>query len=227
VNAIPANLAEVKERIADAAARSGRPPDAVQLVAVSKTVADEAVLAAYAAGQRVFGENRVQEMTARAARLPDGCEWHLIGHLQRNKVRPALTCAAAIHSVDSEALLRRIGRLAEETGARPRILIEVNISGEASKSGVTPDGAPAVLEAGREYASVACVGLMTMAPFDAPEGTLRQVFGGLRDLRDRLAGETGLPLAELSMGMSGDFEIAIEEGATLVRVGTAIFGSRH
>ena len=223
---IPANLTEVRERISAAASRAGRPAGRVRLIAVSKTVDDEAIRLAYAAGQRAFGENRVREMAGKSARLPADCEWHLIGQLQRNKVRPAVTCAAWIHSADGVPLLRRIDRIAAEEGVRPRVLIEVNISGEDSKSGIPPEQAAILLDAVRDLPSLSCVGLMTLAPYGAAERVLRQVFGGLRALRDRLAAATGMPLPELSMGMSGDYEIAVEEGATMVRVGTAIFGSR-
>ncbi len=242
-SAIPDNLEQIRRRIAGAAVRAGRAPESVRLVAVSKNHPAEAVAAAYAAGQRVFGENRPQELRDKRLQLPVDCEWHMIGHLQSNKARLAVQTAAWIHSVNAVDLLQRLDRVAgEEAGGpqpeagnaqhatrntkRPVILLEINIAGEASKSGARPDAARELLEAALRSPHLDCRGLMTMAPYDAPEAELRRVFGGLRELRDRLAAEFGAPLPELSMGMSDDFEIAVEEGSTLVRVGTAIFGER-
>lgn len=225
MSCIAENLHQIHARMAVALAQSGRSAGAVRLIAVSKTFPAEAIAEAHAAGQIQFGENRVQELIDKAPRLPTDCEWHLIGHLQQNKVRQALTYAAWIHSVDSLRLLNRINLLATEMGVTPGILLEVNVSGEESKFGLAPDAVEAVLEAGRG-GPARCRGLMTVAPLEASTSELRAVFAGLRRLRDRLAGNTGLELPELSMGMSSDFEIAIAEGATLVRVGSAIFGRR-
>ncbi len=223
MDGIAERLQAVRERLDTALVRAGRAPGAARLVAVSKTFPAEAVRDAYSAGQRAYGENRVQELCAKAPVLPSDIEWHLIGHLQANKVRHALAHAAWIHSIDSLELLRRVLRLAEEDGASPRLLLEVNVSGEESKFGMRPDDVEAVLAAAP---SPLLAGFMTVAPADASERELHQVFAGLRDMRDRMERVTGLALPELSMGMSGDFEIAVAEGATLVRVGSAIFGHR-
>jgi pyridoxal phosphate enzyme (YggS family) len=220
------NLQAVRRRLDAACAAAKRPASAVRLLAVSKTfpAADAGEL--FAAGQPCFGENKVQELEAKAPVLPAAIEWHLIGHLQHNKVRAALQYAAWIHSVDSADLLARIERIAAETGAHPKLLLEVNVSGEESKFGLRPEEVLPVLRTLPPDAPAPVVGLMTMAPFNAPPETLHQVFAGLRTLRDQCAAATGLPLPELSMGMSGDFEIAVAEGSTIVRVGTAIFGHR-
>jgi pyridoxal phosphate enzyme (YggS family) len=225
MNDINDNLKQVRERIATAALRCGRTPSEVTLLAVSKTFPAEIVAEALAAGQCKFGENRVQELSKKAPLLPAECQWHLIGHLQQNKVRQALQYASVIQSVDSLPLLQRINRIAAEMQLEPEILLEINISGEASKFGAHPDEAEALLEATRS-GPARCTGLMTIAPLQASETELSAVFSGLRKLRDHLVSSTGLALPELSMGMSGDFEIAIAEGATIVRIGSAIFGQR-
>jgi len=219
-------LAQVRSQIAAATAAAGRDPQAVRLVAVSKTVGAEAVWRAMAAGQTEFGENQVQELVRKEQTVPGPCTWHLIGHLQGNKVRLAIRAAAWIHSVDSVPLLERIERVAGEEGRCPAVLLQVNLSGEASKSGLHPGQAEGALRCALRCRNLSCRGLMVMAPFDAPEAQLHTVFGGLRQLRDRLQDSTGTALPELSMGMSGDFAVAIREGATLVRIGTAIFGPR-
>ncbi len=223
---IAENLAAIRSRVANAARKAGRNPASVKLLAVSKTFPPEAVAEAYAAGQNCFGENRVQELECKVPILPKEIEWHQIGHLQANKVRGALKFSSWIHAVDSLALLQRIERLATEMDAHPKLLLEVNVSGEESKFGLRPDEVATLLDWLPENAPAPVVGLMTMAPFDVLEAVLHEVFGGLRQLRDRLQQETGHPLPELSMGMSGDFETAILEGATIVRVGSAIFGHR-
>jgi len=220
------NLAAMRRQIREAAEAAGRDPTTVRLVAVSKTVDSAQVLKAYAAGQRDFAENLVPELMRKAQGLPLDCTWHLIGHLQRNKARQAVQGAAWIHSVDSVGLLERLERLADEEHRRPTVLLQVNLSGEATKSGVTSEGAAALLRGALQCPHLSCRGLMTMAPYGASEAELRTVFGGLRRLRDRLQEESGTALPELSMGMSGDFRVAISEGATLVRIGTAIFGAR-
>ena len=202
---------------------AGRPAGAARLIAVSKTFPPECVMEAYGFGQRAFGENRVQELSEKAPKLPKDIEWHLIGHLQANKVRAALEHASWIHSVDSLSLLQRVERIAAELGVTPKVLLEVNVSGEESKSGLRPQDVPAVLDG---CPSKLLAGFMTVAPFGASETELHGIFGGLRELRDSMEARSGLKLPELSMGMSGDFEIALAEGATIIRVGTAIFGHR-
>lgn len=213
------------ELVAAAAAACGR-SGRVRLVAVSKTFPEPLLREAYAAGARELGESRMQELVPKAAALPPDIAWHLIGHLQANKVRPAVKLAAWIHSVDSVELLQRIDRIAGEEGRHPQVLLEVNVLGEASKFGLTPEQALAAGEAFAGCSHLRVAGLMTMAPYEAPEAVLRQCFGGLRRLRDAMEARWGVSLPELSMGMSGDFGIAIEEGATIVRIGTAIFGGR-
>ncbi len=220
------NLAEVRDRIVDAAVRAGRPVSAVELIAVSKTVPVEAIQAAYAAGQRVFGESRVRELEEKTAQCPEDCQWHMIGHLQRNKVRQVLRYSSFIHSVDSVMLLERIDRIAAEEGLRPSVLLEVNLTGEPSKFGVAPEQCPGLMQQALGLAHLQCSGLMTMAPYGAEQALLHQVFGGLRRLRDEMQVKFDVALPDLSMGMSDDFEVAIAEGATWVRVGSAIFGER-
>lgn len=216
-------LQQVQERIDEALRASGRSAGSARLIAVSKTFPAECVAEAYDCGARAFGENRVQELSEKAPKLPSDIEWHLIGHLQQNKVRAALEHASWIHSVDTLALLRRIENISGELCVSPRLLLEVNISGEESKFGLKPSEVPEVLDA---CPSKFLVGFMTVAPMGASESELHQVFGGLRELRDAMETRTGLKLPELSMGMSADFGIAISEGATMVRVGSAIFGAR-
>ncbi len=222
-----ANLTSVRESVAQAAVAAGRSPESVRLLAVSKTFPAADVLEAYSqGGQLCFGENRVQELESKAPVLPTEIEWHLIGHLQNNKVRAALKFASWIHSVDKPELLNRIEKIAAELSVHPKLLLEVNISGEASKFGLRPEEVSQLLAELPADAPAPVVGLMTMAPLDATDAELHQVFGGLRELRDSLEREHKIQLPELSMGMSGDYHIAIAEGATIVRVGTAIFGHR-
>ena len=222
---IAENLKSINERIANALAKSGRPADGARLLAVSKTFPAEVVKEAYDAGQLCFGENRVQELAEKAPKLPSDITWHLIGHLQQNKVRQALQHAAWIHSVDSSDLFARINRIAAELNVAPRILLEVNISGEESKFGLKPDDVEKTV-ADNLGGPASCVGLMTVAPALASEAELHKIFEGLRNLRDKIQSNLKTSLPELSMGMSGDFEIAIAEGATIVRIGSAIFGHR-
>lgn len=226
---IAANLAAVRARIAAAAARVGRPADAVRLIAVSKTFGPEHVLAAAACGQRDFGENRVQEALPKiAACSAPPLNWHLIGHLQSNKARKAIGPFACIHSVDSLDLLRRLDAIAAEEGRPVDGLVQVDLAGEATKFGAPPEEAQAMLDEASRCRRVRIVGLMLMPPlFDEVE-QVRPYFVRLRTFRDEQAarGVDASHLAELSMGMSHDFEVAIEEGATIVRVGTAIFGGR-
>jgi len=220
------NLESVHARIAAACARAGRAPDAVRLLAVSKTYGPDAVRAAAAAGQRWFGENRVQEAAAKIPECPGNLAWHLIGHLQSNKAALAARLFDWVHSVDSAKLLETLDRHAAEAGRTLRALVQVNVSGERSKSGLAPAAVPAVLALAPRLRNVQIAGLMTIPPLAADPETARPFFRKLRELRGEWAAATGLDLAELSMGMTHDLEVAIEEGATVVRVGTGIFGAR-
>jgi hypothetical protein len=219
-------LESVRKRIADAAVACGRSPSEVKLVAVSKTKSDDAIREAYAAGQRAFGENYAQELAAKAeslADLPD-IEWHFIGHLQTNKARLVARWAHVVHTVDSTVLARELAKRVVSAGRGPiPVLIEVNVSGERQKHGAGPSELDDVMTAVRAEAGLALRGLMTMPPFGDPEAA-RRTFGTLVSLRSLHGGAGALP--ELSMGMSSDLEIAIAAGATMVRVGTAIFGDR-
>jgi pyridoxal phosphate enzyme (YggS family) len=226
---IKENIAQVKARIAAAAERCGRTPESIRLVAVAKTHPAEAVQAAVAAGATIIGENYIQEARTKfdaLVHLP--VEWHFIGHLQGNKAKYAVRLFQLIHTVDSMRLATELDHQAGKAGKVQQILIQVNISGEATKSGVSEqEVAPLAGELGR-LTHLKVKGLMTMPPyFDAPERA-RPYFAALRRLRDRIRSQAlpNIDMDELSMGMTGDFEAAIEEGATLVRVGTAIFGGR-
>jgi hypothetical protein len=223
------NLARVRQRISDAAARSGRAGEAVRLVAVTKTVGSEEIAALAALGQRDFGESRAEQLAARAAEAEAaglGARWHMIGHLQRRKVRDLLASGALIHGLDSMSLAEEIEKRAAEAGlATVGVLLEVNISGEEQKYGLWPDEVEEVVVELAGLAHLDLRGLMTMAPQADDAESARPVFRGLRELRDRInaAGVYPRPLVELSMGMSQDYAVAVEEGATLVRVGTALF----
>ena len=219
---VQANLESVQERIADAAERSGRPANAVRLVAVTKYAQMDWVRALIECGHNDLGENRPQQLVSRQPELPETITWHMIGQLQRNKVRPVLNSGAFIHSVDSMRLLERIELLAGELNRQPRILLEVNVSGEESKSGFRPDELRSVWPEIQESRQSQISGLMTMAPMSEDVESARSVFRNLRLLRDELR-SSKTPLPELSMGMSGDFEVAIEEGASLVRIGSRLF----
>ncbi len=223
---IASQLAGVRQHMADAALRAGRAASEIQLIAVSKTHPAEAVREALDAGQTVFGENRVQELISKAPLLPAAARWHLIGHLQKNKIRKILPLVELIHGVDSLELARDIDRVAGDLGLFPKILLEVNVSGENTKFGFKPDAVREALEELLGLPRVQLEGLMTIAPLVEKAEEARPVFQALRTLRDELAQAGGVPLPTLSMGMSGDFEVAIAEGSTMVRVGTAIFGSR-
>ena len=219
-------LEDVKMRIAEACAKAGRQPDSVEIIGVTKTHGPDVVREAWEAGIRLFGENKVQEAVWKIPESVGGPAWHLIGHLQRNKVRPALELFSVIHSVDSVRLLEQIERIGDECGSRPEVLLEVNVSGEASKDGLKPEQVPEVIEYALGCRSLTLTGLMTMAPFcPDPEG-VRPVFARLRECRDRWEREFGIGLPNLSMGMSNDYLVAVEEGATWVRLGTALFGHR-
>ena len=221
-------LEEVNGQIAAAAAKSGRRAEEVEIIGVTKTHGPEIIQEAWNAGIRIVGENKVQEAAWKREAAISGPEWHLIGHLQRNKVRQALTLFDFFHSVDTIELIDRLQLLADEMGSRPHILLEVNMSGERSKSGFRPDDVPAAIERVMNCGNLWFEGFMTMAPAtpaDKIEET-RPVFAGLRELRDAMEEEFGLQLPRLSMGMSGDYRIAVEEGATWVRLGTVLFGER-
>lgn len=223
---VAANLARVLLNVAEAATKAGRNPDDVQLIAVSKKQDAEKVRAAFDAGQPIFGESRVQEARAKIPLLPSALHWHFIGHLQKNKIRHALPLFELFHSVDSVALAEDMQRIAEEDGIRPRVLVEVNVAGEASKIGFSPTELREKMERLLTLSRIEIEGVMTIPPFsDEPEDS-RRYFIALRELRDELEREFNVRLPQLSMGMSNDYAIAIEEGATFVRVGTAIFGAR-
>ena len=220
-------VAWVRDRIADAERRSGRPAGSVKLVAVSKTQPLARIIEAHAAGLSVFGENYIREAEEKIQGLP-GAEWHLIGHLQGNKVRRAVASFSWIQTADSAARLREISRCTAESGKTARVLIEVNLGGEAGKAGADPGDLRAIIDASSELTGVMVEGFMAIPPFSTDPDGSRPNFARLRELRDALVREThGAALGELSMGMSNDFEQAIGEGATMVRIGTAIFGSRQ
>jgi PLP dependent protein len=230
IQTIPENLASVRSRIAAAARRAGRNPDEVTLVAVSKTFGADHVRAAWAAGQRDFGENKVQEAEQKIAdtRDLDGARWHLIGHLQSNKARKAAAPFAVIQSIDSLDLLQKVDNAAAAAGAAPEILIQADLAGEATKHGAAGQDLAAIARAALEGRAVKLAGLMLLPPWNENQEVTRPWFVRLRELRDGLIAN-GIPaeaLRHLSMGMSHDFEAAVEEGATMVRVGTAIFGKR-
>ncbi|SRR6266481_6282915 len=224
---IAENLEMVRTAISRAEQASGRAPGRVELIAVSKTHPPEVVQKAVNAGQLVFGENRVQEAKAKIPELPSKLRWHLIGHLQSNKVRVALGLFEMIHGVDSVELLGEIQSSAKQLGAFPKILLQVNVSGESSKFGFLPEGLLRQTESILRVDRVEILGLMTIPPLAPREEDSRKYFIRLREVRDRIEKEYGILLPHLSMGMSGDFRVAVEEGATLVRVGTAIFGERR
>jgi len=223
---IAENLERVREQIAEAARKSNRSVDDVELVAVSKTHDATKVREAIEAEQSLFGESRVQEARVKIPELPSNLRWHFVGHLQKNKIRHALPLFELIHSVDSRALAQEINRIAEEDGLHPRVLLEVNVAGEGSKFGFTPEKLREDLENLLALPRLSILGLMTIPPIAEEAEASRKYFVQLRELRDRLQTEFHVDLAQLSMGMTQDFAIAVEEGATLVRVGTAIFGER-
>jgi pyridoxal phosphate enzyme (YggS family) len=230
---IAENLADVRRRIAAAAGRSGRRPSDVTLVAVSKTFSAAHVREAWAAGQRDFGENKVQEALQKMPETADmPIRWHLIGHLQSNKVRKAAGAFACVHSIDSVDLLGRLDAAVAALppgGLRPEVFVQVDLAGEATKFGAPPDEARRCVRAALEARAVTLAGLMLLPPWHEDQEQTRPWFVRLREFRDGLIAE-GVPagaLRHLSMGMSHDFEAAIEEGSTIVRVGTAIFGQRQ
>lgn len=225
-NYLVKQLQTVQAEISQAVLGADRKLSEVKLVAVSKTFPAADITTAYNTGQYLFGENRVQDLVEKNKVLPNDIEWHFIGHLQSNKVGKVVACADYIHAVDSVKLIERIDRLAGELDKKPKILLEINISGEASKFGTNEAEAIELADAAVQCDNIDFVGLMTMAPYGATEHELHHIFGSLRQLRDTLASRFAIQLPELSMGMSADYKIAIAEGATFIRVGSAIFGKR-
>jgi hypothetical protein len=225
---ISANLAQVRPRIEAACTRAGRHPGDIVLVAVAKTFPAESVREAVRAGVRDIGENYVQELLRKRAALPEDVRWHFVGHLQTNKVKQIAPWIHLIHAVESLSLVRELDRRAEEVGRILDVLIEVNTTGETTKYGMSPDAVAGFIQSLEEFSHIRVGGLMTIGPFlPDPEGS-RPMFRRLRQLRDELTRrpQHNVELHHLSMGMTGDFEVAIEEGATIIRIGTAIFGSR-
>lgn len=225
---VAANVRRVRERMAQAAARAGRRPEEVKLIAVTKNVPVEAIRAALAAGVTAVGENRVQEMQRKVAALGRAAEWHFIGHLQTNKVKYLVSWADLIHSLDRLGLAAELEKQGARAGRCWEVLLQVNLTGEASKFGLAPAEVRPFLEKVAGFSHLRVVGLMTIGPLAADPEETRPVFRRLRELAAALAAEgwPGVEMRHLSMGMSQDFEVAIEEGATMVRVGTAIFGPR-
>ena len=219
-------LDHVKEKIASACRRCGRSFDQVSLLTVSKTFGPQDVAEAAECGLTVFGESRIQEAKQKIPLCSGSLDWHMIGHLQRNKVKDAVQLFKMIHGVDSIRLLETINTQSQEVGLTMPVCLEVNVSGEGSKFGMNPSEVLTVLEGATKLMNVDVVGLMTIPPFTAdPEGA-RPLFKTLRELRDKCSKESGFPLEQLSMGMSHDFEVAIEEGATWIRLGSILFGER-
>jgi hypothetical protein len=223
---LPDNLNSIQLRIRAACERAGRAPDSVTLLAVSKTHPPETVRAAADCGQWLFGENKIQEAKAKIPLCPGKCRWHFIGHLQSNKVRDTVELFQMIQSVDSLGLAQEINRRCEQAARQMPVLLEVNVAGEASKFGYPPERLLAELQELNALPRIELHGLMTVPPFVTDPEKARPHFRRLRELKERAEAALGAPLPHLSMGMSGDFEVAIEEGSTLVRIGTALFGSR-
>ncbi len=221
------NLEHVQQRIRSACKRAGRDPASVTLLAVTKTHPPEVVQAAAGLGLTLFGENRVQEAKAKIPQCPGRLHWHLIGHLQTNKCRDAVELFEMIQSVDSLHLAEEINKRAEQAAKRMPVLLEVNVAGEASKSGYRPEQLLAELEALNGLPRLEIQGLMTIPPWSPEPDKARSFFRQLRALKEQCEQRLAAPLPHLSMGMSGDFEVAIEEGATIIRLGTALFGSRR
>jgi pyridoxal phosphate enzyme (YggS family) len=219
-------LAIVESRIAEACRRAGRERESVELIAVSKTFPVEAIQEVSTCGQSLFGESRLQEAEPKISALPETLRWHFIGGVQRNKVRKILPLFEAIHAIDSLKLATYTNQIAAELGLSPKIFLQVNVGGEASKGGFEPDELRQQLEPMMALEHLQIQGLMAIPPAGPDAESARCWFSALRELRDRLVGDMGMPLPHLSMGMSGDYQVAIEEGATVVRVGSAIFGHR-
>jgi pyridoxal phosphate enzyme (YggS family) len=229
MNEIGSRLESVRLEVASAAQRTQRDPHSIQIVAVSKTHPPEAIRAALDAGQALFGESRIQEARAKIPEVAGRARWHFIGHLQSNKIRHALALGFELfHGIDSASLAEQINRAANEIGlSQLRVLLEINLAGESSKFGFSPESLRACMGRLLELDRLQIDGLMTVPPFATDPNHSRPYFARLRELRDEMAARFGARLPELSMGMSGDFAIAVEEGATLVRIGTAIFGKRN
>jgi PLP dependent protein len=227
MNSVSQNLERVREQIAQVAVKSGRAVEDIDLVAITKTHPAERVREAIEAGHTLFGESRVQEARVKIPELPSNIRWHFVGHLQKNKIRHALPLFEMIHSVDSLALAQDINRIANEDGLHPRVLLEVNLAGEGSKFGFSSEKLRDQMEELLALTRLSILGLMTIPPFVEEAERSRKYFIQLRELRDRLQTEFRVDLVQLSMGTTQDFPVAIEEGATLVRVGTAIFGERR
>ena len=221
---VPANYRSVRREIDDIAVSCGRNPQDILLLAVSKTMPEGDITSLYDIGIRDFGENRIQELERKAAALPEDIVWHFIGPLQSNKIRKAVKLASVIHSVEDISAVERLDRIAGEEQRKVKFLIEVNVSGELSKGGVTPADFMEIARAAAKCRNAVFSGLMTMAPFEAPQEVLDSVFNGLAALKKQAEQELGITLPILSMGMSGDYANAIAAGSTIVRVGTAIFG---
>ena len=222
------NIREIRENIAEAALRSGREPSEVRLMAVTKTVDDDRILEAIEAGVDIMGENYIQEAKRKIEMMDVDVKWHLIGHLQSKKAKYAVRLFDMIHSVDRMKLAVELDRRSAAAGRVTDILVEVNVSGEESKNGISANEAPDLISQISLLDNLSIRGLMTMPPwFDDPEDA-RPFFVALRELRDKIIAEDikGVEMRELSMGMSGDYRVAVEEGATIVRIGTAIFGAR-
>jgi pyridoxal phosphate enzyme (YggS family) len=226
ITSIAENLERVWEQITQAAAKAGRASEEIELLAITKTHPAEKVREAIEAGQTLFGESRVQEARAKIPELPSNLRWHFVGHLQKNKIRQALPLFEMIHSVDSLALAQEINRIAEEEGLHPRGLLEVNVAGEGSKFGFASNRLREQMEELLALPRLSIEGLMCLPPLAGEAEASRKYFVQLGELRDSLEKEFELKLPQLSMGMTDDFPVAVEEGATLVRVGTAIFGKR-
>jgi pyridoxal phosphate enzyme (YggS family) len=223
---IAGNIQSVRERVDAALRRSGRGGDRLTVVAVTKTFSAEVVRDVIRGGIADIGENRVQELIAKAGEITDPCRWHLVGPLQRNKARKVVGLVHLLQAIDGVAIAQTVDRVAHEAGVRARVLLEVNTSGEATKHGVEPSEAPLVAEELAALAHLDWLGLMTIGPLGGDEAATRACFRKLASLAGDLRGRTGFALPELSMGMSDDFEMAIEEGATIVRLGRVITGER-
>lgn len=223
---IAEKLERVREQIAQAAAKTGRPVNEIELVAIAKTHPAEQVREAVEAGHTLFGESRVQEARAKIPELPSNLRWHFVGHLQKNKIRQALPLFELFHGVDSLALAREMDRIAAEQGEHPRVLLEVNVAGEGTKFGFKAETLHAEIRPLLELPRLSIEGLMCIPPLAEEAEVSRKFFVQLRELRNSLEKEFDMRFPHLSMGMTQDFSIAVEEGATLVRVGTAIFGER-
>ena len=223
------NFRTITDRIASAAKRAGRDPSSVRLIVVTKTVDVESIRQAVAAGASVLGENRVQEAREKIEKLGNSLRWHLIGHLQTNKAKYAVKLFELIHSVDNLELAKELDRQAAKTGKVQNVLIEVNIAGESAKAGIAIQEVTALVRNAAKLKNISIKGLMTMPPYSEDPEDSRPYFRKLQEMAETIKKENipAVTMNELSMGMSGDYEVAIEEGATMVRVGTAIFGNRN